>query len=278
VIKNCEVCNSEFKTKPSHYERRKYCSYDCRNIAQKETLKGKNNPNYKGGKVKKICQNCGKEYKVIPARAKTSVACSVKCNICIQLPKAIIARKKAATYKWRERKTDTYIFPRSMIFGKYCRLYNAKNCGHLSRKGRKYCESCSLPRGKITKTCPVCNKEYESYRKEKRVVCSRDCYGKLVAERQKGEKSHLWKGGLTDKNMLLRKSPEAKEWRKQVFKRDDYTCQHCGERGARLDADHIKPWALYPELRFELSNGRTLCRPCHLKTDTWGHRTSIKVK
>jgi 5-methylcytosine-specific restriction endonuclease McrA len=33
-----------------------------------------------------------------------------------------------------------------------------------------------------------------------------------------------------------------------------------------LEADHIKPWAYFPSLRFELSNGRTLCRPCHDKT------------
>ena len=67
-------------------------------------------------------------------------------------------------------------------------------------------------------------------------------------------------------NRLARRSVDAKEWREAVFQRDDFTCQMCGIRGTYLEADHIKPWAFFPDLRFELSNGRTLCRPCHDKT------------
>ncbi len=63
---------------------------------------------------------------------------------------------------------------------------------------------------------------------------------------------------------------EYKNWRKSVFERDDYTCQMCGQYGGYLQVDHIKPWLLYPELRYDLNNGRTLCVPCHKKTDTWG--------
>lgn len=65
-------------------------------------------------------------------------------------------------------------------------------------------------------------------------------------------------------------------WRKAVFERDNYTCQICGVRGAEIQADHIKPYSLYPELRTELANGRTLCVPCHRKTPTWG-RNIIKT-
>lgn len=49
-----------------------------------------------------------------------------------------------------------------------------------------------------------------------------------------------------------------------VFKRDDYTCQLCGERGVVLNAHHIEKWADSPSLRFEISNAVTLCRRCHI--------------
>lgn len=71
-------------------------------------------------------------------------------------------------------------------------------------------------------------------------------------------------------NNRIRKSVEYKIWREAVFTRDDYTCQMCFTRGGELNADHIKPFAFYPESRFDVNNGRTLCAPCHKTTDTYG--------
>ena len=78
-----------------------------------------------------------------------------------------------------------------------------------------------------------------------------------------GERNHKWKGGITPINKAIRESLEYEEWRKAVFERDNYTCQNCGQVGGYLEADHIKPFALFLELRFDINNGRTLCRPCH---------------
>lgn len=79
-----------------------------------------------------------------------------------------------------------------------------------------------------------------------------------------------WKGGITPINAKLRRSNEYTKWRLSVFERDDYTCQECGDcTGGNLNAHHIKAFAYYPDLRFEISNGITLCETCHAKTFNW---------
>jgi hypothetical protein len=59
-----------------------------------------------------------------------------------------------------------------------------------------------------------------------------------------------------------RKRPKHEGWRSQVLHRDNHTCQRCGA-AEHLQAHHIKPWAKYPDLRYDLENGITLCRSCH---------------
>lgn len=92
---------------------------------------------------------------------------------------------------------------------------------------------------------------------------------------RRGKDSHLWKGGVTSLHNQIRKSAEYRAWRRMVYERDNYTCVECGKRSKRgkritLNADHIKPFSLYPELRFEVANGRTLCVLCHKRTETYG--------
>jgi hypothetical protein len=82
-------------------------------------------------------------------------------------------------------------------------------------------------------------------------------------------------GRKTPKLEALRKSKKYKEWRNTIFKRDNWTCQKCKARNRKgkkiiLHADHIKPFAKYPKLRFKTKNGRTLCDKCHKKTKTYG--------
>lgn len=92
-----------------------------------------------------------------------------------------------------------------------------------------------------------------------------------------GEKNSNWKGGITTINSKIRCSMEYKLWRKAVFERDRWTCVWCLDKGSSghkvvIHADHIKPFSLFPELRFAIDNGRTLCATCHKKTDTWGRK------
>jgi 5-methylcytosine-specific restriction endonuclease McrA len=69
-----------------------------------------------------------------------------------------------------------------------------------------------------------------------------------------------------------------KLWREFCFKRDNYTCQKCGATKTYLTVHHIKSWAKYPDLRYEKSNGITLCEPCHSLTDNYKGRNSKRGK
>lgn len=92
--------------------------------------------------------------------------------------------------------------------------------------------------------------------------------GSFTSERVRGSKNHNWKGGITPENQRIRRSKQYSEWRMEVYRRDHFRCVMCGYRSKKpkdIRADHIKPFCLYPELRFDLNNGRTLCVPCDLK-------------
>ena len=170
----------------------------------------------------------------------------------------------------------------------------------------KYCSrTCKLIYGRerVMVNCAVCNIAFNVVPSalKRRRCCSKPCLntyqlgssghwlGKkrpdlkhtaaaktmFKSEDVRGENNKNWQGGLTKINYSLRHSWEYREWRLRVLTRDNNKCQWCGSQD-ELTVDHIKPFSTHPELRMEDSNGRTLCRSCHIKTDTWGGRAPRK--
>lgn len=105
----------------------------------------------------------------------------------------------------------------------------------------------------------------------------------LSAVWAKGDKNVNWKGGKTELSQYIRTSMKYSEWRKSIFARDNWRCRDCGVNNNTLQVDHIYPLALIIDSNnitkdnflecsdlWNTNNGRTLCKACHKKTDTFG--------
>lgn len=164
---------------------------------------------------------------------------------------------------------------------------------------RKYCSyKC---RG-VAKSIEISGKNNPNYKKglpncsdcganlvNKKANLCRGCWSKSIS----GENSPNWRGGVRSYYDLLRSSSKLATWRSKVYKRDNYTCQECGDNtGGNLNADHIKPFALILKENnitskrkglmcvelWDINNGRTLCVNCHKKTPTYGYKTIKLIK
>lgn len=234
----------------------------------RRSYSGEGNPNWSNAGVR-ACVTCGSEYK---SYNKTRKFCSRQCYIAQRFPNpgglCRADRKRQSSQRRRARISIQAKTRRLAV------IDTESKRGWLRVEPPKR-QFQLLPRRRVLRPCVVCGKRIRTYISRPKKTCSAACLSQRKSLSQRGEKSHLWRGGITKANRLERNSARYGDWRKQVFERDNYTCQSCGERGGKLDADHIKPWALFPESRYDLNNGRTLCRPCHLKTDTWGANTAL---
>ncbi len=103
-----------------------------------------------------------------------------------------------------------------------------------------------------------------------------------------GDNGSNWQGGKTKLSMTIRENAIYKEWRKDIFDRDKYTCQSCGRVGGDLHAHHKIPFsllmnkyeiktledALKREVLWDRNNGITLCMNCHRRTDTFAGKVA----
>jgi len=74
-----------------------------------------------------------------------------------------------------------------------------------------------------------------------------------------------------------RNNKDGRYWKSEVLKRDNYKCRHC-ESDKNLCSHHIIEWDKDESLRYEISNGLTLCRGCHNKIHFKGKKLTAEHK
>lgn len=160
------------------------------------------------------CQQCGKSFSVIPARAQTAKFCSIRCRS-----------------DWRA-------------------IYFV-GAGNPKWQG-----------GIRVKECQHCGTEYTLHEKQpyssflKSKFCSKQC-ADVGGFRYSGDAHPNWTGGTKKRNH------QHATWAQTVISRDSARCVKCDAQGVELHAHHVKPWKQFPELRFDLDNGITVCAYCH---------------
>ena len=89
--------------------------------------------------------------------------------------------------------------------------------------------------------------------------------GENFKKNYRPENHPRWKGGIDIENKRIKASLEYIIWRNEVYTRDNWTCRICEKHCQRKNivAHHLKLFSEFPELRFSVDNGITLCRNCH---------------
>jgi hypothetical protein len=257
LTSQCKSCMNNSKTKHTHickfcgkkftnvHKNAKYCSDECSIKSQTKSQEqfinelSKVNPNvevlsdYKGGKhpIKCRCKIHNKIYETTPQVLLRGCGCD-ECS-----------SEKISDKKRKEH--DIFVFemkhihPNIKILGKYegnnksvkCRC---KTCG---------CEWNPNPHDLLQgHGCPSCGIKSRS-----------------------GENHPKWNPNLSQKDREDNRKIEGyAEWRDQVYKKDNHTCQCCGDdRGGNLNAHHLDGYNWCIEGRTDVNNGITLCDTCH---------------
>lgn len=94
------------------------------------------------------------------------------------------------------------------------------------------------------------------------------CYKAEVSRKnlpavKRGDKHYNWNPNLTDEDRSDRRTVEYLSWVKSVYKRDGYKCVVCNKKVRKLEAHHLNCWSHFPEQRYNIENGTTVCRKCH---------------
>ena len=207
--------------------------------------------------MKKICEYCGKEFN---ADKKSRKYCSNECKV------------KART----KRVKTTCDYCGKDIEVKRCELkrskhhYCSKECMGKHKSIIQIGENNPCYRNAIkTYTCDYCGKEFERTQSQvngkHHIFCSYECKDKANSIYYSKENHPRWNPDLTEEDRIRgRMLSEDKQWRKQVFERDNYTCQCCGDnKGGNLNAHHKDGYNWCEERRYDVTNGVTLCEDCH---------------
>lgn len=89
--------------------------------------------------------------------------------------------------------------------------------------------------------------------------------------KQKKEGHPRWNASISDLDRSKRLNEKGVNskldiWRNSVYERDDFSCLKCNKKSdGDLNAHHINSWDVNVDCRYDVNNGITMCKSCHVK-------------
>nr|DAW05824.1 MAG TPA: NinG recombination protein [Caudoviricetes sp.] len=215
------------------------------------------------------CETCGNEWL---AKRKSAKYCSPSCKpqskrIRYKVECSICSKEIERTKSQLEHGERHYCSEECKNKG-YSLFHSGINSIHYNRKIVK-CSNCQTD---ITRT------EYEINTYEY-LYCSNECRNEHYKTLFSGSGNPNYNPELDESERVKSRNIDGySEWRRQVYERDKYTCQCCGDnKGGNLVAHHILNYSEHEELRTNVGNGITLCETCHKEFhNTYGYKNNTK--
>ena len=156
--------------------------------------------------------------------------------------------KKCGNKKSSEKQSLTFEYVYNCFKEQNCELLEKEYINaHYKMKYRCVC-------GNISKI------NFNNFKQGKRCI-------RCAPEKKLGKNNHNYNPNLTDEEREANKDRHSDykyiRWIKQIYVRDDYTCQKCLVKGGNLNSHHIESWGSCKKLRLDKDNGITFCKSCH---------------
>ena len=197
----------------------------------------------------KQCYNLSKRKTPIPKKPKEGYKF---CAMCKEEKMLGEFNQKYIQKKWRYY---SYCKPCELIQSNNRYAHECKMCGKKYRTGQKnttYCKKC----------------HNENFLHTYSILSTLDWSGEknpMYGVQRFGKDNPNYKPEITDEERELGRLLEGYGvWRREVYERDNYTCQICGSnQGGTLVAHHKDGYHWCKKRRVDVSNGITLCENCH---------------
>lgn len=250
-----------------------------------------------------ICDNCGKTIQKIYKEVVRSEnhSCNKKCAGQLREKQELLKFKERVNCDPKEFLHQRYVNEKATIRQLAVEIYGNVKCatsvnGWLKkfniplRHGSEAVKTQWIDneeRRELSRSLAKKNLQSEESMKKAKEAQSTPEYREVASERKKGENNPmygvirednvLWNPDITDEQRVAqRKTYLDARFKKGVKERDGNKCTVCGEYKGTIVAHHLMSYVEYPEFRYDIDNGVTLCEKCHISFHQkygWGKTT-----